>query len=140
MTRASKPSSKTPTEVSEFIRKRIQELKPYKTQTEIAAEAGYDNANILSMIKNADSKLPLERVPALAKALDCDVVHLFTLAMPQYFEADVIKAFSGAMTADYTDNEKHWVAKLRSLSKGKDPECTPFRQRLLYTLFNGHVP
>ena len=140
MTRATKPSSKTPTELSEFVRKRIRDLKPLKTQKEIAAEAGYDNANILSMIKNASTKLPLERVPALAQALDCDVVHLFTLAMQQYFENDVIEAFRGAMTADYTANEKHWVAQLRRLSKCKDPECTPFRQRLLYTLFNGHVP
>lgn len=140
MIRPAKASPKTPTDVSEFIRKRIKELQPRKSQKEIAAEAGYANANNLSMIKTAESKLPLERVPALANALECDVVHLFKLAMLQYFEDDAIKAFRGAMTADYTDNEKHWIAQLRKLSKGSDPECTPFQQRLLDALLNGHAP
>lgn len=121
--------------VAIFIHKRISELKPWKTQKEIASEAGYDRPNNLSMLKHGVSKVPLERVPALAKALECDVGQLFALALEQYFEPEAIVAFRRALTADYTENEKDWIATLRASSRNGDPECTEFRKRLLYSIF-----
>ena len=56
--------------LTSFIRKRILELRPRKNQVEIAVEAGFVNTNMLLMIKSGKTKLPLDRVPALAKALD----------------------------------------------------------------------
>jgi DNA-binding Xre family transcriptional regulator len=58
-------------ELARFVSKRILELRP-KSQTEIAAEAGFTNANFLSMVKAGNSKLAIDRVPALALALECD--------------------------------------------------------------------
>ena len=48
------------------------ELRPKKTQRKIAAETGFASVNMLAMIKAGNSRLPLDRVPALAKALDVD--------------------------------------------------------------------
>src|SRR5690554_5309731 len=66
-----------------FLEKRILELRPKKNQGEIATEAGFIHTNMLAMIKNGSSKLPLDRVPALARALDTDPRHLFKLALEQ---------------------------------------------------------
>jgi transcriptional regulator with XRE-family HTH domain len=56
-----------------------------KSQREIAAEVGYDKPNMLSMIKYGDSRVPLDKIPPLAKALEVEVAHLFRLALEQYW-------------------------------------------------------
>ncbi len=66
-----------------FVRARIAELGPTKTQTDLARDAGFVNVNMLSMIKTGQSKLPLDRVAALARALDTDPRHLWLLALEQ---------------------------------------------------------
>ena len=59
------------------------ELQARKTQAQIAAEAGFRQANMLAMLKSGAAKLPLERVPALARALECDPAILFIMAVEQ---------------------------------------------------------
>ena len=61
------------TRLAAFLEKRILELKPRKSQLQIAAEAGFVQPNMLSMFKNGSNKLPLDRVTGLAKALDVSV-------------------------------------------------------------------
>ena len=65
--------------LAKFIEKRVLELRPKKSQIEIATEAGFLNPNMVSMIKNGSSKLALDRVPSFAKALDCDAAYLMRL-------------------------------------------------------------
>ncbi len=67
-------------DLAQFMTKRLLELRP-KTQADIAAEAGFVNANSLSMLKSGNTKLALDRVPALATALDCDPALLMRLAL-----------------------------------------------------------
>jgi hypothetical protein len=71
------------TEMSAFLTQRLLELRPRKSQAQIADEAGFVNPNILSMLKVGKSKLPLDRVPALAAALDVDPSWLFRMAVAQ---------------------------------------------------------
>ena len=61
------------TRLAQFLELRILHMKPKKTQAEIAAEAGLRSLNFLTMLKNGTSKVPLDRVPALAKALEADL-------------------------------------------------------------------
>ena len=56
------------TELAAFIGHRIADLRPRKSQIEIASEAGYPNPNMLSMLKSGTTKLALDRVAALASA------------------------------------------------------------------------
>ncbi|SFE92078.1 hypothetical protein SAMN04515678_12321, partial [Roseivivax sediminis] len=37
-----------------------------KSQREIASEMGYERPNVVSMMKNGDMRMPLERIPAFA--------------------------------------------------------------------------
>lgn len=69
-----KPHSDT--RLAKFLTKRILELRAKKSQIEIAFEAGFPNPSVLAMIKNGTTKLPLDRVPAMAQALECDAAYL----------------------------------------------------------------
>jgi hypothetical protein len=71
------------TALCKFVTKQIAALSGLKSQREIAAEVGYDRPNIISMIKNGVTALPLDKVPAFAKALDVDPRHLFRLTLEQ---------------------------------------------------------
>lgn len=76
-----KPHADTP--LAQYIERRVLELKPKKSQGEIASEAGFPNPNMVTMIKNGTSKLALDRVPSMARALECDPAYLMRLALEQ---------------------------------------------------------
>ena len=71
------------TRMAKYIERRVLELKPTKSQAEIAAQAGYTNANMITMIKQGSSKVALDRVPALAHALEADPAYVMRLALEQ---------------------------------------------------------
>ena len=53
-------------------------------QADIAERAGFTSPNIITMIKQGRTKLPIGRVSAIAKALEVDAVYLFNLTMAEY--------------------------------------------------------
>src|ERR1700712_566788 len=67
--------------MARYLVRRIDELRGYKTQREVSAQAGYPKTNIFSMFKSGETRVPLGKIPAMAKALECDPAHLFRLAM-----------------------------------------------------------
>ena len=107
-----------------FVAQRVLELKYRKTQARIAAEAGFNNPNFLSMIKNGTSKLALDRVPALAKALECDAAYLFRLALDQLDSPTTETAIRQIFRAIVTENEAAWLEELRDASDNSDPALT----------------
>jgi transcriptional regulator with XRE-family HTH domain len=70
------------TTVADFIADRLAESD--KTQREIAQECGFEKPNIITMFKNGATKLPINRIGPLAKALDVDPAHLLRLVMTEY--------------------------------------------------------
>lgn len=55
-----------------------------KTQNEIAADCNFNNSNIVSMIKQGKTKLPMAKVIPMAKSLNLDPIHLFRMALKEY--------------------------------------------------------
>lgn len=55
-----------------------------KSQKDIAREVGFNQPNNISMIKEGITKLPINRVPAFAKALGVDPIHLLRITMQEY--------------------------------------------------------
>ena len=53
-------------------------------QNRIAKQIGYDHPNVLTMFKQGKTKLPLNKVGPLAKALQTDPMHLLRLVMSEY--------------------------------------------------------
>lgn len=54
-------------------------------QTDIAAALKYDKPNVITMIKQGKTKLPINKVGPMAKALGVDPVHLLRLVMAEYW-------------------------------------------------------
>jgi len=55
-----------------------------KTQAQIAEESGFPKSNVISMLKNGQTKLPIARIPAFARSLNVCEHELFYLAMREY--------------------------------------------------------
>lgn len=112
------------TNLAKYIEKRILQLRPRKSQLDIAREAGFNQPNLLSMFKNGSSKLPLDRVPGMAKALECDPAFLLKLALEQLggdTTASVIDQIFGTIV---TRNEVIWLEEIRDASNNSDPNLT----------------
>src|SRR4051812_12146159 len=110
------------TALTRFLGKRFAEFKGDKTQRQIAAAAGYDKPNILSMFKRGDTKIPIDKVPALAKALEVDVAHLFRLVVETHWPTvlPVIEEIFGGQLA--SKNEVAiFLTKWRATTADTDP-------------------
>jgi hypothetical protein len=123
------------TRLTRFLEKRILELRPRKSQLEIATEAGFINANVLSMIKSGTSKLPLDRVPALARALGCDPKRLFIMAVEQLGGDTTDLAIRQIFGTLVTENEVSWLEEIRNASDHSDPSLTSRARAALRAIF-----
>lgn len=55
-----------------------------KTLNQIAKECGFPRPNVLSMIRIGQTKLPMARIPALARSLGLDERALLEAALQEY--------------------------------------------------------
>jgi hypothetical protein len=72
-----------PKSVAEYIDMQIHICG--KKQLEIAQESGFEKPNIVTMIKQGKTKLPLDKIGKFAKAIEVDPVFLYRLCMTEYF-------------------------------------------------------
>ena len=131
--KAGMPHAETP--LAQYLTKQIDALSGIKTQREIAAELGYDKPNMISMLKRGETKVPLDKIPALAKALHVDPAHLFRLAMEQQWpgmKAVVDEVFKNIASDNETDTLlKPW----REITKERDPSPTSRAAEILERAF-----
>jgi hypothetical protein len=123
------------TRLTAFLTSRVLELRPRKSQAEIATAAGFGNANMMSMLKAGSVRLPLDRVPALALALETDPVHLFLLAIEQLAGDTTAMAFQKIFGTVVTENELDWVRALREASDGTNPSLTRRGRTAIFGVF-----
>lgn len=121
--------------LAKFVDKRVLELRPRKSQIEIANEAGFLNPNMISMIKNGSSKLALDRVPSFAKALDCDPAYLMRLTLEQAIGGTAAAALVEILGTPVTENERGWLAEIRDASENSDPRMTGRGRTALRSVF-----
>lgn len=123
------------TKLAKFLDQRILELKPKRSQAEIAEIAGFTNANFVSMLKSGVSKLAIDRVPALAKALDCDAAFLLRLALEQSEGSTATVAIYQILGDPISENERLWIAEIRDASGDSDPRLTQRARVQLRAIF-----
>lgn len=98
----------------------LKRLEGRKKQSQVSKEAGFQHPNMLSMIKHGKSRLPLERVPALAEALEIDPALLFRIALSENwpgYERVVLRIFGDVLTME----EREMIAFMRHVCDGKVP-------------------
>jgi transcriptional regulator with XRE-family HTH domain len=99
----------------------LKQLEGRKSQLQVAKEAGFTHPNMLSMIKHGKSRLPLQKVPALAEALEIDPALLFRSALSEIwpgYERVVLRIFGDVLTLE----EREMIAFMRHICDGKVPQ------------------
>jgi hypothetical protein len=129
----SNPFQNTP--AARLIADRVRDLSHRKTQAEIAAEAGFTNANMMSLLKSGKNKIPLDRVPSLAKALEMDPALLMRIALEQAVGMTAAKAITDIFGSPVTENERGWLTELREVSDDSDPRLTARSRAALRGIF-----
>lgn len=127
------PYQNSPT--ARLIADRIHDLSHRKTQAEIASEAGFANANMMTFLKNGKNKVPLDRVPSLAKALEVDPAYLMRLAIDQAVGSTAAKAIVDIFGTPATENERNWLVELRDAPDDSDPRLTARSRAALRGIF-----
>jgi len=112
------------TAIAKFLESRIEEMKGFKTQREIAEEVGFNTPNMISMLKNGDSKIPLDKIALLARALDVDPGHLLRLGLEQYWTGlgDVINEVFGHIAS--ANEFELFLKSWRQVTENTDPKPT----------------
>jgi transcriptional regulator with XRE-family HTH domain len=123
------------TRLAQYVERRILELKPRKTQSEIAAQAGFINPNVITMIKQGKTKAALDRIPALARALECDPAYLMRLALEQAVGQTAAAAVTEIFGTPVTANERGWIEAIREASDNSDPRLTSRSQAAINAIF-----
>jgi transcriptional regulator with XRE-family HTH domain len=118
-----------------FMDKRVLELRPKKSQAEIAEEAGFRSHNMIAMLKSGAAKLALDRVPATAKALECDPAYLLLLALEQETGNTAARALLEIFGTPVSQNEHGWLEEIRSASDGSDPRVTARGRAAIHGIF-----
>lgn len=118
-----------------FLTERMRHLKHLKSQREIAREAGFINSNMLSLLKSGANKIPLDRVPALAKALEADAPYLMRLSLEQSVGPTAAAAIVECFGTPVSENELGWLEALREASDNSDPRLTARSRATLRGIF-----
>ncbi|CAB4122241.1 HTH_XRE domain containing protein [uncultured Caudovirales phage] len=90
-------------------------------QKDIADALGYTKPNIITMFKQGLTKVPIEKVGALAKVLGVDAVYLLRIVMNDYMPGTYNAVTTIFGQEPITDNEKKIITKIRALSNGTNP-------------------
>lgn len=91
-----------------------------KKQNVIAQEVGYANPNVIAMIKQGKTKLPIGKVPALADSLGMDKGRLMRIVLKEY-SPDVLDALEECLAPMVTENERQLLDIWREATEGNDP-------------------
>lgn len=118
-----------------LLRNRIRDLNGRKTQTDIAKAAGFQNANFVSMLKNGNSKIPIDRVPDLARSIEVDPALLMRLSLDQSIGPAGAAAVISVFGTPVTCNEMTWLTEIRGASENSDPSCTAKARNAIRGIF-----
>ena len=84
-----------------------------KKQLEIAEEAGFENPNVITMIKQGKTKLPLGKVGLVAKALKIDPIYLLKICIEEY-QPETWEAIRPFMDEVVTKDELYMLKVIRN--------------------------
>ena len=111
--------------IAQLIDNRIEELRGVKSQKEIARIVGYKSPNIITMIKQGDTKVSLDRVQLMAKALDVDVKMFYRLALEQFYSVETVAGMFEMLSGGLTPNELELLSVYRQIENGEKLVITP---------------
>lgn len=84
-----------------------------KSQKEIAREVGWQKPNMISMVKQGITKVPIEKAPALAKACGVDPAAFLGIVMREYFP-EVWTVINKNLGYVLTEEERKMIDEFRA--------------------------
>lgn len=105
-----------------------------RQRKEIADDLGYERPNIITMFKQGTTKVPINKAPALAKAMNVDPVHFLKLVLAEYMpETWEVIAETLSLDQATTESEAKILSIVRNSSEGYDlaPETDQEVQELM---------
>jgi hypothetical protein len=113
-----------------------------KSRNQIAKECGFERANVISMIKSGQMRVPLAAVPRIAKALDIDPAGLMRRCCNVY-QPELLAAIDACLGPIVTQNELKVLEIYRRATNNTDPRLAGPTQeaefeRLIQSLFVAH--
>lgn len=126
-----------PKSVAEYITDQLEACG--KTQYEVAREAGFEKPNVITMIKQGKTKLPLAKVGPMARAIGVDAGFLFMLVLKEYHTEtfDQLESFFGKVIP--TENEADVVLAMRDAKVGSR-KLLPDQKRELLKWLKANIP
>ncbi len=120
----SKPTTSKPTtsKTAAFLARAIHFSG--KTQAAIAREAGFPKPNVLSMMKQGQTKVPIERIPELARACNVDAAYFLRLALAEFYPA-TFAVIVETIGEPLTENERDVLICYRLIAPENQLEMTP---------------
>lgn len=97
--------------IAQFITNRIKVID--KSQKDIAREAGFQKPNMITMIKQGRTRLPLDKIGPMAVALEMDPVQLLKMWLKEY-QPMTWKMIAPLMDLALTEDELRLLNTLRS--------------------------
>lgn len=124
------PTSLSPT--AEHLRTAIAATS--KTQREIARDAGLPHPNVLSMMKTGETKIPINRIPALAAALGVDAAEFVEIAMREY-NPEIWATLVATAMPPLGSVDRKLLAVYHNASFGLDVPWSDGLEAVLYAIF-----
>ncbi|MBE0624229.1 MAG: hypothetical protein IH606_05385 [Burkholderiales bacterium] len=93
-----------------------------KSQIDIAADCGWPKPNMVCMVKQGVTRLPLDKVGPLAKSLDIDPIYLLRLTMQEYVPETFAAIEAAIGTTILTEKERRLVEKYRTFTADTDAD------------------
>lgn len=126
----------TTTQTSRFLRDAIR--RSGKTQAQIACEAGLQRANILSMMRTGETKVPLSRIPALAEATGTSARVFLRVALAEY-QPEVWRVIAGSFGDVLTEAEQDLLVTFRLCDEDGEIRMDADDVAMLAPVFKGLV-
>lgn len=86
--------------------------RSHKSRQDIADESNFPNANILSMIRAGNGKMPIERAADFARAVETDEGKFLKLVLSEYMPT-VLQAFSSLEGVVIDEEEEAFIQLFR---------------------------
>lgn len=101
--------------VALFIASRIEAIG--KLQKDIAEKVGFEKPNMITMIKQGKSRLPIDKIGPMAQALEIEPVALFSMCMEEY-HPNTWKAIAPFLESAMTADERRMLGAIRRFIGG----------------------
>lgn len=108
-----------------------------KTAEEIAHEIGYGNPNTVKLMIDGITKVPIDRLPRLAEALNVDPSQMMRAALEDY-APKMLEALEQTFDFMATPNEREIIKVFRLLTNRGDPRMTPELRDAIKAHFKKH--